>query len=85
MHFSVKNRDYDSGIQGFEKELFSIRVTVTHNELLLRDHCTSRYFKFKTYSCSSIYQRYQPLYLPNIIFLGFCLEPFLNLSIILVL
>jgi hypothetical protein len=28
---------------------------------------------------SSIYQRYQPLYLPNIIFLALCFELFLNL------
>jgi hypothetical protein len=32
-----------------------------------------------TYNCSSIYQRYQPLYLPNIIFLALCFEVFLNL------
>jgi hypothetical protein len=54
-------------------------LAVTHSELLLRDHCTSRHFKFKTYNCSSIYQRYQPLHLPNIIFLALCLELFLNL------
>jgi hypothetical protein len=47
--------------------------------LLLRDHCTSPQFKFKTYNCSSIYQHYQPLYLPNIIFLALCFELFLNL------
>jgi hypothetical protein len=54
-------------------------LAVTHSELLLRDHCISRHFKFKTYNCSSIYQRYQPLYLPNIIFLTLCLEFFFNL------
>jgi hypothetical protein len=47
--------------------------------LLLGDHCTSPQFKFKTYNCSSIYQHYQPLYLPNIIFLALCFELFLNL------
>jgi hypothetical protein len=52
--------------------------TVTHSELLLRGHCTSRHFKFKTYNCSSSYQRYQPFYLPNIIFLALCFELFLN-------
>jgi hypothetical protein len=31
--------------------------------------------------CSSIFQRYQPLYLPNIIFLALCFELFLNLRI----
>jgi hypothetical protein len=50
-------------------------LAVTHSELLLRDHCTSRHFKFKTYNCSSIYQRYQP----NIIFLALGFELFLNL------
>jgi hypothetical protein len=45
-------------------------LAVTHSELLLRDHCISRHFKFETYNCSSIYQRYQPLYLLNIIFLA---------------
>jgi hypothetical protein len=54
-------------------------LAVTHSELLLRDHCTSQHFKFKTYNCSSIYQRYQPLYLANIIFLALCFELFLNL------
>jgi hypothetical protein len=54
-------------------------LAVTHSELLLGDHCISRHFKFKTYSCSSIYQRYQPLYLPNIIFLALCFGLFLNL------
>jgi hypothetical protein len=53
--------------------------SVTHSELLLREHCTSQHFKFKTNNCSSIYQRYQPLYLPNIIFLALCFELFLNL------
>jgi hypothetical protein len=54
-------------------------LVVTHSELLLGDHCVSRHFKFKTYNCSSIYQRYQPLYLSNIIFLALCFELFLNL------
>jgi hypothetical protein len=45
-------------------------LAVTHSELLLGDHCVSRHFKFKTYNCSSIYQRYQLLYLSNIIFLA---------------
>jgi hypothetical protein len=48
-------------------------LAVTPSELLLRDHCISRHFKFKTY------QRYQSLYLPNIIFLALCFELFLNL------
>jgi hypothetical protein len=48
-------------------------LAVTDSELLLRDRCTSRHFKFKTY------QRYQPLYLPNIIFLALCFQLFLNL------
>jgi hypothetical protein len=54
-------------------------LAVTRSELLLRDHCISRHFKFKTYNCSSIYQRYQPLYLPNIILLALCCALFLNL------
>jgi hypothetical protein len=54
-------------------------LTVTHSELLLGDHCISRHFKFNTYNCSFIYQRYQPLYLSNIIFPAFCFELFLNL------
>jgi hypothetical protein len=54
-------------------------LAVTHSELLLRDHCTSRQFKLKTYICSSIYQRYQPLNLPNIIFLALCFELFIIL------
>jgi hypothetical protein len=53
-------------------------LAVTHSGLLLRGHCTSRHFKFKTYNCSSSYQRYQPFYLPNIIFLALCFELFLN-------
>jgi hypothetical protein len=57
-----------------------LMLAVTHSELLLGDHCISRHFKFKTYNCSSIYQRYQPLYLSNIIFLALCFELFLNLS-----
>jgi hypothetical protein len=56
-----------------------LMLAVTYSELLLSDDCTSRHFKFKTYNCSSIYQRYQPLYLPNIIFLALCFELFLNL------
>jgi hypothetical protein len=52
---------------------------MTHSELLLRDHGISRHFKFKIYNCSSIYQRYEPLYLPNIIFLALCFALFLNL------
>jgi hypothetical protein len=54
-------------------------LAVAHSELLLHDHCISRHFKFKTYNCWSIYQRYQPLYLPNIIFLTLCFELFFNL------
>jgi hypothetical protein len=54
-------------------------LAVTYSELLLRNHCTSGHFKFKTYNCSSIYERYQHLYLPNIIFLALCFELFLNL------
>jgi hypothetical protein len=54
-------------------------LAATHSKLLLRDHCISRHFKFKTYNCSFIYQRYQPLYLPNIIFLTLCFELYLNL------
>jgi hypothetical protein len=55
----------------FQEHLLNfLMLAVTHSELLLCDHCTSRHFKFKTYSCSSIYQRYQPLYLPNIILLA---------------
>jgi hypothetical protein len=54
-------------------------LAVTHSELLLGDHSTSRHFKFKTYNCSSICQRYQPLYFSNIIFLALCFELFLNL------
>jgi hypothetical protein len=47
---------------------------------VITNHCSSRHFKFKTYNCSSIYQRYQPLYLPNIICLALCFfELFLNL------
>jgi hypothetical protein len=46
-------------------------LAVTHSELLLRDHCISRPFKFKTYLLIvRLYQRYQPLYLQNIIFLA---------------
>jgi hypothetical protein len=41
--------------------LIFFMLAVTHSELLLGDHCTSRHFKFKPYNCSSIYQRYQPL------------------------
>jgi hypothetical protein len=52
-------------------------LAVTHSELLLGDHCISRHFKFKTYT--SIYQRYQPLYLSNIIFLALFFELFINL------
>jgi hypothetical protein len=52
-------------------------LAVIHSELLLRDHYSSQHFKFKT--CSSIYQRYQPLYLPNITFLALRFELFLNL------
>jgi hypothetical protein len=57
-------------------------LAVTHSGLLLgdHDHCVSHFkFKFKTYNCSSIYQRYQPLYFSNIIFLALCFELFLNL------
>jgi hypothetical protein len=53
-------------------------LAVTHSEQLLDDHCTSGHFKFKTYNCSSIYERYQPLYLPNLIFLALCFELFLK-------
>jgi hypothetical protein len=48
-----------------EHLLKSLILAVTHSELLLRDHCILRHFKFKTYNCLSIYQRYQPLYLTN--------------------
>jgi hypothetical protein len=65
----------------FQEHLLKLlMLAVTHSELLLRDHCTSRHFKFKTYNCSSIYQRYQLLYVPNIIFLALCFELFLNLK-----
>jgi hypothetical protein len=61
----------------FQEHLLKfLMLAVTHSELLLGDHCTSRYFKFKTYNCSSVYQRYQPLYLPHIIFLPLCFEVF---------
>jgi hypothetical protein len=64
----------------FQEHLLTfLMLAVTHSELLLRDHRTSRHFKFKTYNCSSIYQRYQPLYWPNIISLALCIELFLNL------
>jgi hypothetical protein len=64
----------------FQEHLLKfLMLAVTQSELLLRDHCTSRHFKLKTYNCSSIYQCYQPLYLPNIIFLALCFELFLNL------
>jgi hypothetical protein len=64
----------------FQEHLLKfLMLAVTYSELLLRNHCTSGHFKFKTYNCSSIYQRYQPLYLPNIIFLALCFELFLNL------
>jgi hypothetical protein len=44
----------------FQEHLLKVlMLAVTHSELLLRDHCISRHFKFKTYNCSSIYQ---PLY-----------------------
>jgi hypothetical protein len=65
---------------GFHEHLLKfLMLAVTHSELLPLDHCTSRHFKFKTYNCLSIYQRYQPLYLPNIIFLALYFELFLNL------
>jgi hypothetical protein len=57
-----------------------LMLAVTHSELLLSDHCVSRHFKFKTYNCSFIYQRYQPLYLSNIIFPALCFKLFLNLK-----
>jgi hypothetical protein len=64
----------------FQEHLLKfLMLAVTHSELLLRDHCTSPHFKFKTYNCSSIYQRYQPLYLPNIILLALCFQLLLNL------
>jgi hypothetical protein len=64
----------------FQEHLLKfLMLAVTHSELLLRDHCISRHFKFKTYNCSSIYQRYQPLYLLSIIFLALCFNLFLNL------
>jgi hypothetical protein len=64
----------------FQEHLLKfLMLAVTHSEWLLRDHCTSRHFKFKTYNCSSIYQRCQPLFLPSIIFLALCFELFLNL------
>jgi hypothetical protein len=57
----------------FQEHLLKfLMLAVTHSELLLGDHCVSRHFKFKTYNCSSIYQRYQSLYLsynfPSIMF-----------------
>jgi hypothetical protein len=59
----------------FQEHLLTfLMLAVTHSELLLRDHCISRHFKFKT-----IYQLYQPLYLPNIIFLALRFELFFNL------
>jgi hypothetical protein len=64
----------------FQEHLLKfLMLAVIHSELLLHDHCNSRHFKFKTYNCSSIYQRYQVLYLPNIIFLALCFELFLIL------
>jgi hypothetical protein len=63
----------------FQEHLLKfLMLAVTHSGLLLRGHCTSRHFKFKTYNCSSSYQRYQPFYLPNIIFLALCFVLFLN-------
>jgi hypothetical protein len=51
----------------FQEHLLKFLIlAMTHSELLLRDHCISRHFKFKTYDCLSIYQCYQPLYLPNL-------------------
>jgi hypothetical protein len=67
----------------FQKHLLKfLMLAVTHSELLLRDHCTSRHFKLKTYNCSSIYQRYQPLYIiyfAKYHFLSIMFELFLNL------
>jgi hypothetical protein len=67
--------------RGSKGSSFRYAFAVTHSELLLGDHCVSlsRHFKFKSYNCSSIYQRYQSLYLSNIIFLALCFELFLNL------
>jgi hypothetical protein len=45
----------------FQEHLLTfLMLAVTHSGLL-RDHCTSRHFKFKTYNYSSIYQLYRPL------------------------
>jgi hypothetical protein len=55
----LKRRSFRYAFQ--EHLLKFLMLAVTHSELLLRDHCTSQHFKFKTYNCSSIYQRYQPL------------------------
>jgi hypothetical protein len=64
----------------FQEHLLKfLMLAVTHSVFLLCDHCISRHFKFKPYNCSSIYQRYQPSYLTNIIFLALCFELFLNL------
>jgi hypothetical protein len=64
----------------FEEHLRKfLMLTVTYSELLLHNHCTSWHFKFKTYNCSSICERHQSLYLPNIIFLALCFALFLNL------
>jgi hypothetical protein len=52
----LKRRSFRYAFQ--EHLLKFLMLAVTHSELLLRDHCTSQHFKFKTYNCSSIYQRY---------------------------
>jgi hypothetical protein len=65
----------------FQEHLLKfLMLAVTNSEWLLRDHCTSQHFKFKTCNCSSSDRRYQPLYLANIIFLALCFELFLNLK-----
>jgi hypothetical protein len=57
-------------------------LAATHSELLLGDHHVITALhdtlnsKLTTYNCSSVYQRYQPLYLPHIIFLPLCFEVF---------
>jgi hypothetical protein len=72
----LKRRSFRYAFQ--EHLLKFLMLAVTHSGLLLFGHCTSRHFKFKTYNCSSSYQRYQPFYLPNTIFLALCFELFFN-------
>jgi hypothetical protein len=52
-----KRRSFRYAFQEHLPEFFMLALlAVTHSELLLRDHCISRHFKFKTYNCWSIYQ-----------------------------